>query len=455
MPVWNPNAIIDIRSEADIAAIEALGFDALTRANSVYEILAIQAQERPSDAAVVFIPTADPEGPALRITYAQLFARVTQAANLFAELSGDAKPVVGILLPSLPQAHIALWGAAAAGVAVPVNFLLGVEPLAELFTSAGVTVLVALGPHPVVDIWSKAQVLAERVPTIKALVQVTGEAADGVVDFDRAVAAQPHDALRSAREFARDDVVAYFHTGGTTGAPKLATHSNRNHLAMAFGVGRSWGFEPGEGVMNGLPIFHVGGALCAGLAPLAWGAFMLLVTPAGLRNPEVIRNIWRLTEKHRLAAIGGVPTSIVAMQQVPLDGADISSVRMAITGGSPTPPGPAEAFEARFGVGIHQVYGMTETAGNGVVGPRHAPRVAGSAGLRTAFTELRTVRLGANGPTDEDCEPGEAGLLLVRGPTTTPGYTDPARDAEVLLADGWLSTGDLARIDPDGRVWVT
>jgi len=458
MSVWSDEVEgLYVQNAEDLARIEQIPFERLTEARSVYELLQRHAAEHPDWPAIVFMATGDPDGPSVTLSYGDLFRQVTQSANLFEALSGGQPPVVASMLPVLPQAHVALWGGAAAGVAMPLNFLLGTKDLAGLLNAAKATVLVALGPHPGLDIWEKALAVREQVPTLRAILQVGGEvdgSLEGVQGYDAAVAAQRGDRLLSGRSFALDDIAAYFHTGGTTGLPKLARHANGNHLAMAFAVGRSWGFRPQEGVMNGLPIFHVGGALDLGLAVLGAGGFTLLVTPAGLRNPQVVQNVWRIAEKFRLGVVGGVPTSILSMLQVPVGDADISSVKIAITGGSPLPPEPTRAFEETFGLTLHEVYGMTETCGNAAVTPRESRRVQGSAGLRTPYTEVRVVRVQDDGSFGPDCAPGEPGVILLRGPTVTPGYTDPRLNEGVLLDGGWLVTGDLGRLEGD-RLFIT
>ena len=459
MPVWNPATQFPIRGLADLARIEETPFDALTEARSGFDIIKMQAEVRGDEPAMIFLPTAEVDGPAMTLSYAELFGRITQAANLFTELSEQTPPVVAVMLPLLPQAHIALWGGVGAGKVIPLNFLLRVEELGELLNAANATVLVAMGPNPVVDIWSKAVALQKMCPTLKAVVRVGGQAAadtEGVIELDAALAAQPADGLRRPRNFDLDEVVAYFHTGGTTGSPKLAQHTNRNHIAMAFGVGRSWGFEAGERALNGLPIFHVGGALDVGLAVFAAGATMLLPTPAGLRNPDVVRNLWRLVEKHGLNIVGGVPTSVTAMLSVPVGDADISSIRMALTGGSAMPPGPAEEFERKFGLPLRQVYGMTETSGNGVTAPRHSEGIPPAcAGIRTAYTEVKAVRIDPATQTATDCAPDEVGVIVMRGPTVTPGYLDQRRNEGLFVDGDWIVTGDLGRVTDEGYVWIT
>jgi fatty-acyl-CoA synthase len=130
-------------------------------------------------------------------------------------------------------------------------------------------------------------------------------------------------------------------------------------------------------------------------------------------------------------------------------------VKIGVTGGSPIPVDRARAFEETFGKKLCEIYAMTETAGSAVLTPRHGERVDGSAGLRAPYTEVKAVKLGADGAVGEDCAPGESGVILLRGPSVTPGYTDPRLDAGVLVEGGWLVTGDLGRVNADGRVWIT
>jgi len=113
--------------------------------------------------ALTMLMTGAPDEEPRRVTYPELLALVRRAANAFAALAGP-RPGIAYMLPSLIETHATLWGAETAGYAVPINFLLQPEPIAELLKASGARVLVVLGPHPVLDIWRKALALRELVP---------------------------------------------------------------------------------------------------------------------------------------------------------------------------------------------------------------------------------------------------------------------------------------------------
>ena len=118
------------------------------------------------------------------------------------------------------------------GIACPINYLLSEEHIADLLQAASVNVLVALGPRPELGIWSRVAGIRRRCPQLTHVLAVGATApTEGALDFDQAVAAQS-DAPLPARA-AMDDVAALFHTGGTTGSPKLAQHQHRNQLCAA------------------------------------------------------------------------------------------------------------------------------------------------------------------------------------------------------------------------------
>ena len=166
---------------ADILELEKTPWEEQLKENSVYELLRQAAQEKPNDAAITFLPTGALDETPVRITHGQFFARMTQAANMFNDLGAKTDEAVSMLLPLLPQAHFTMWGAQAAGIANPVNFLLNPDQIADLLNAAQTRVLVALGPHPVLDIWQKVERIRDRVPTLKAILRVgPGEDGDGI-----------------------------------------------------------------------------------------------------------------------------------------------------------------------------------------------------------------------------------------------------------------------------------
>jgi len=166
-----------------------------------------------------------------------------------------------------------------------------------------------------------------------------------------------------------------------------------------------------------------------------------------------MRQYWRWCEREGVTALACVPTVLAGLCNLPVD-ADISRVHVAYTGGSPLPSELAARFESTLGIPVRNILGMTECAGLVTIEPFQAPRVPGSAGLRLPYTEVRVVRWDGQVRLDEPCTPGETGVIVLRGPHVSPGYTDAARNAG-MFEQGWLIAGDLGHIDSQGGVHVT
>lgn len=246
---------------------------------------------------------------------------------------------------------------------------------------------------------------------------------------------------------------ALFHTGGTTGRPKLVRLTHGNQIHAAFGFAQVFGYDENDVVIDGLPWFHVGGTMTVGLAPLAAGGHLIVPSPYALRPPPVIEGYWRLVKHFRATVVGGVPTSIAALANAWRPGDDASTVRMAMTGGAVLPRAVGERFEAVTGIRIFETYGMTETAAAIAFNPGHGEPRPGSVGFRAPYSQTRVVRL--EGGRAVACAPNETGLVQVRGPQVFPGYVDPAHNDGVLDDEGWLTTGDLGYLTEDERLVLT
>ena len=251
-----------------------------------------------------------------------------RAANLFTTLGG-ARPGVAYMLPSLVETHATLWGAETAGYAVPINFLLQVEHIAALLEASGAKILVALGPHPVLDIWQKALALRERIPGLVLLrVAPPGVPLEpGVLDFHGALMAQPDDRLVFGEPGRDDDIAAYFHTGGTTGTPKLVAHTHRSQLVAALGGVVLGDMREGDTLTGTLPLFHVGGTIFCALSVFMAGIGLLIMSPGGLRNPAMVQGFWRLVgapsrdARRRGADVGRRGARVAARRRRPRRGA--------------------------------------------------------------------------------------------------------------------------------------
>lgn len=460
---------------ASLAAVEAIERTPLAEQyslGSTYEILQGSAREFGDRAALVFLPQGKADEPAFTVSYAELLAKTTQAANLFHRLGMGPADVVAYVLPNLPQTHYTIWGGEAAGIVCAINPLLEPAHIADLLRAARAKVLVTLAPSPASDLWQKVAAIAPAVPTLETVLQVDlrqyfqsgfapAHPAEGtlggvrVLDFDRALVAEPADRLASGRTIAPTDRASYFHTGGTTGAPKIAVHTHANEVFMAWVIKSAVAMNSGHVFLCGLPLFHVNGVMVTGLANFLAGATVLLAGIQGYRTPGLLAGFWKLIEKYRVNYFSAVPTIYTALLDVPSAGCDLSSLTYALCGAAPMPPEVFRRFEALTGVKILEGYGLTEGTTASSINPAAGERRVGSIGLRLPYQQIKTGIVGGDGAWVRDCAPGEIGNLLLSGPMVFPGYLREKDNVGIWAAEGWLNTGDLARLDADGYLWLT
>jgi len=456
------SASFPIRSLDDIRKLEAAPLAEALTVRSTYEIFRNSGAAFGDKSALTFLRTGDPADAPIRWSYAQLLAGIHQTANLLHRLGVGPDDAVAVLLPGCLDYHLALWGGEAAGIVQPLNPLLTDEKLVALMTAGRAKVLIAYGSDAESGMWSKAMRLRGQVPTLTTVLRVAphdeapgsaGDLPDGVADFGALRAAEPDDRLASGRDIAPGDIAAYFHTGGTTGAPKLARHSHGAQVFTAWASVNMTGQGPNDASINGYPLFHVAGVLPASLASLSAGVEVIIPTTALLRNKQVLANYWRLVEKYRPTSLSAVPTVLAALANVPLDGADISSINYCRTGAAVLAPELAARFERLFGLHVHESLGMTEMAGISTITPPGVVGPAGCVGFRLPYSQLRVVALDADGnASDRDLPAGEQGMVLFKSPNLFSGFVDPADNAKAFTADGWLATGDLGWIDGEGRL---
>ncbi|MCM2312839.1 MAG: acyl-CoA synthetase [Steroidobacteraceae bacterium] len=461
-----------IATRADVARIERTPLAEQYAVASTYDLLRQAAAEHGPREALVFVPQGSADEPPFVYSYDALFRRVTQAANVFHRLGVGPRDVVAYVLPSVPQTHFTLWGGEAAGIACAINPLLEPSHIVEILRAAGAKVLVTVGPGPGGDLWDRMAKVVEQVPTLETVLQVSlaqylvpGHVARPpavatiagrrVLDFDLECEREPGDQLVSGRVIRPTDIASYFHTGGTTGTPKIAQHTHANEVFLSWDLREFLGLAPGAVFLCGLPLFHVNGAIGTGPGTWCSGATVLLAGLQGYRTPKLIAGFWRLIERYRVNYFSAVPTVYAALLEVPLAGADVSSLRYAICGAAPMPPEVFRRFETVTGLRILEGYGLTEATCASCLNPPAGERRIGSVGLAMPYQRVKAAIVGADGRHVRDCEPDEIGVLLVSGPAVFPGYLREQDNAKLWAEEGWLNTGDLCRIDRDGYAWLT
>ncbi|WP_198020097.1 AMP-binding protein [Nocardioides sp. J54] len=448
-----------IRSAADVVDIESNYRPSdLLPAGTILGCLRHAAATDPDKPAVIQVEAPDLLTPTATLTYQDLVADVEASADLFHTVAGARPSVVGIMLPMIPEGLTALWGAQAAGVAVPLNPFLDLEPVAAVLNRTAATVL--LTTRAILEAKGGLSALRVAAPGLVEVLLVN----DVEPDRDLATRLLPHGrgvALVADEDPWRDALV--MPTGGTTGAPKLVRMSQAGQLRVAWNVGALMGNEADTVTAHGMPNFHCGGSISLGLRTLLFGGTLLTLTQAGFRAPEVVESFWDVARRFRVTSVLATPTTALAL----LHGEGSSSgcvVRDFHCGGSAVPMELVRGFHERFGIWLRENWGMTELHGTttGHFGEQREPRV-GSVGQPLPFVRVKSVELDEEGRWVRDCRPGERGVLLIGSPTTVAGYLDPDLDREFFptgLPDDlprawrWANTGDLGSVDDDGYVWV-
>ncbi len=411
--------------------------------------------------AISFLPRGLPDDEAQTWSHAELAGAARQLANALHALGLQSGDGVGILLPNLPQTYFSIFGAQALSHACPISPLQGPAQVARILQAAHCTALIAPGPTLSPTLWARAQAAVALAPGVRHLIAlgapdaVAVEGTAQLHDFDTLCATQPADRLCFAPTHDADTLAACFHTGGTTGAPKVARHSQRNQVYQAWAFSHLAALDHDDVCLLGLPLFHVHAVIPASLAPLSVGAHVVLLGSDGYRGAGVLAGFWRTVERFSATAFNAVPSVYASLLNVDPQRARLTSLRFAISGSAPLAVALFEAFEQRTGLRILEGYGLTEGTCVSSVNPLRGERRVGSIGLRYPYQAMKTALLDDQGRWQRDCAVDEVGAVLISGPNVFAGYTDDTLTAEAFAAPGWLNTGDMGRQDADGYFWLT
>lgn len=448
-----------ILTTADVERIEAIPLAQRLPGSTGYEALQKVVEQSPDRVAITALEHQAPLEAGRDVTFNELLAQVNRAGNMLRSRGLAADESVTHFLPLVPEAFYVMIAAETVGIINPVNPMLEVEHIVDITRSANSRILVIPGRKLNREFFDKGCATAAANPSIHTVYVLAGEdECDGqkFLPLEASLAEQDGSQISGSSAGSLEDPVAYFHTGGSTGVPKLACHTQRMRLAQTISTGAMMGYSEEDCVVLGLPMFHVAGSIILGLIPLFNGSRILLPSPNGFRDKAALAALWQLIEKYRVSILMGVPTVLSALLNIPIGTADLSSLRTVVTGGSAVPTPLMEDAGELLGLEVAQGFGMTEIAGMGLVQTqpdRH--RNLGSCGIRGPYIEVRVSRLDADGEPCGEAATNEIGVLCFRGPCVMPGYLGGRAAQETFTKDGWLNTGDLARMDEHGEVWVT
>jgi acyl-CoA synthetase (AMP-forming)/AMP-acid ligase II len=375
-----------------------------------------------------------------RLTFRELNARANRVANGLRGMGVGKGDRVALLLMNGAEFVESFYAVAKIGaVNVPLNWRLVPDELEFILADSGATVLL-FGS----EFAAAADELRSRgdATAIEHWIQVGSDvAAAGALDYADWLASQA--TVEPELAGADDDLLFIMYTSGTTGPPKGVMHTHDTVMWAIQTVGATADFRVGDRFLNSLPMFHVG-ALTPSLCVAYRG--LTLVSMRAFDPDEA----WRLIDDEQITTTLLVP----AMLQVMLGMYDAerhraSALRWVMSGAAPVPLELIKTYES-MGIEIHQVYGLTESCGPAcLITGEDALARAGSTGRSFLHTDVRVAR-----EDGSDCDRGEPGEVLVRGPHVMTGYWNrPDATAETIV-DGWLHTGDVATMDADGFVTI-
>ena len=399
---------------------------------------------RPRTLAAVLDRAADcvPERDAIvasdrRLTWQELRLEVDRMASAL-HVRHAIKPGDRVALLFLNSAEfcIAVFACARLGaVAVTLNTKLKAPELEFVLENSGARVLLM---HDAV--WPEIAPIRARIPC--EAIYVAGRSPAGTMPLDTLSEPTPPPAVAVGEE----DVAFIMYTSGTTGRPKGAMGTHLGILTSNISIERCMGARDGDRTLVAVPLFHVTGLIAQFLS-------MALVagTTVIMRTFDAAEAL-RLLDAERITYMIAAPTVFTMMRQQPGYRAAGRSVRAVGYGGAPTPPDGVMALREWLPTAtLQNAYGMTETCSpTTLMPPGEELRHISSVGWPVPIADVRTVEV----DTGRECEADEVGELWVSGPMVVPGYwANPAATA-ATMGDGWLRTGDLAKIDADGYVTI-
>ena len=425
----------------------------------LFRLLEDTARTHPRNTATIFFGA--------KLTYEQINAQADRLATALRHMGVQKGDRVAIMLPNCPQFVISYYAILKAGaIAVPTNPLYKPREVAFQFRDAGVKTVIALnmfmptlqevqaetGLQNIIVTWIKEYL----PPALSVLYPLKERREKTAVHVDRGpgitfwadIMHAPAQAMPPVTVTA-DEVALFQYTGGTTGASKGAMLTHRNLVANTLQC-RHWladmRTDGTEVSLGAIPFFHVYGMTVGMSLAVLVGASMILL-------PRFqVKDVLKAIQKYRPSQFPGVPTMYIAIINYPeLSKYNLRSIRACISGAAALPVEVAQKFEQITGGHLVEGYGLTEASPVTHCNPIYGERIVGSIGVPYPDVEAKIVDV----ETHADLAAGEVGELAIRGPQVMRGYWNrPDETAGVLSPDGWLYTGDIARMDAEGYFYI-
>ena len=404
-----------------------------------------------------------------KISYAEMDKLTDRMAAGLASLGVKKGDRVGIFMPNSPQFVIAFFGILkAGGVVVATNPLYSAREIEHQANDSGIEVMLVMSnfyktikeaqPKTKIKTIVVTSIKEYLSPLLNLLFTIAKEKKDGhkieIRDGDiwmKDLMAKFTPADRPKLDITGDDTALFQYSGGTTGISKGAIAMHRNLVANAIQI-RSWFVVAEDGkevTLMAIPLFHVYGLVAGMTFSIYSGASMVMVP-----NPRDLKDVLENIEKNKATIFPGVPTLYNAINNHPDVKAgkyDLRSIKACISGSAPLMAETKQRFEELTGGKVFEGYGLSEAPTATHCNPLLGENRTGSIGLPLPDVEVRIISLD-DGVTVLGVD--EVGEVAMRGPQVMKGYHNMPTETANTLRDGWLYTGDIARMDSDGYFYI-
>ncbi|WP_099157309.1 fatty acid--CoA ligase family protein [Virgibacillus ndiopensis] len=401
--------------------------------------LSITARNHPNKTAFVFQNQ--------KTSYMELEGAVTKFASQLCELGYQRGDHIALVVGNSPYYVIGLYGALRLGaVVIPINPLYTAHELSYILKNGDVKAVITMD-----ILLEKFEAIAENLPGVDHYISCETGTDISLKNRTLSVKLKPFTEMVEEGSLMFDkpklneeDTAIILYTSGTTGQPKGAMLTHKNLFSNAKDVADYLSINGDDRVIAALPMFHVFCLTVALNAPLMNGGTVLIMPKF---SPQ---EVFRIANEYNATIFAGVPTMYnYLLQSADGKNVDLGEIRLCISGGAAMPVALLKNFEKEFGVMVSEGYGLSEASPVTCFNPLDRPRKPGSIGRNILHVENKVVD-----EFGEEVHVGEVGELVVRGPNVMKGYYNLPEETAVTLKDGWLYTGDMARMDDEGFFYI-
>lgn len=372
------------------------------------------------------------------ISFKKLNTSVSRFAAGLKKLNAGPGERAAVLMPNCTEFIVSFYGIVRTGAtALPVNPSLKMQELQFILENSRARFIVTSPDHV-----SMIKAIKPSLPLLKNIIVTGNKPFSGTISYEKILKTPSSNFQQIKVKESNTAVIIY--TSGTTGKPKGAMLSHKNLISNVTSVAQISSIGSTDTVLSVLPLFHAFGMTACMNLPLYLGSTMVLLEK--FVPDQVVRSV----KKYKVTVFAGVPTMFAYLLNQPaIKPKDFSSLRFVFSGGAPLAVEMIKSWEERFGIPLVEGYGPTEASPVVTLNTLEGQRKPGSVGVPVPDVCVKIVN--ENG---EEVPTGETGELLVSGPNVMKGYFENPEATHQAIREGWLHTGDLAKKDEEGFIYI-